>query len=344
MNAAANAASAAAPATAERITAGQLQPGRELVMREPAREASPGVVAMYNKIDDPMKYALEMGKYWAEATGSPLGQGPVIALTCLALRMTHIDYIRTFHTIMGKPTKRADAMLAEFRALYGGDHEVLQSTPDACEIKFIDSKGRETIGKMTKEQALDSRWPWNDPKNHDKGRKDNWLTPEDMENQLFARTTSKWIKRIQPEIVAGFLTPEEAIDIIDVEPSSVVSTAVSGTRKTVEQIIAEQSPSTPLSSMLESAAMAEKEAAAKYEAEQAAYEASEPTELGTVTDAQRRELDELVGFLDARPALDAALQRRGVNAVRSLSKEQAEEILDRLRNEARKRRGIDSPN
>ena len=50
-------------------------------------------------------------------------QGIIIAFTCLAEKITPIEFSRTYDIISGKPTKKAAVMLAEFRSQYGGEFE-----------------------------------------------------------------------------------------------------------------------------------------------------------------------------------------------------------------------------
>lgn len=146
-------------------------------------------------------------------------EGKAIALVCLQENMTFLDYQRTYHTIAGKPTMRADAMLAMFRRDYGGEYAIVECSKDRAAIELWDKDGNHTEWEFTREQALNSRWPWRDqekPKTED-NLKDNWSTDEDFENQLWSRLISKSLRRVQPELVAGCYTPEEIRDVVDGE-------------------------------------------------------------------------------------------------------------------------------
>jgi hypothetical protein len=116
--------------------------------------ASSGALAVYQRVDNPIAFANEMAKTFAATTGVPLEQGAAVALTCLCEGLTPVDYRRRYHTIDGKPTMRADAMLAEFRMNHGGDYEIVERSATRAAIVLIDQKQRSYPFEFTWEDCL----------------------------------------------------------------------------------------------------------------------------------------------------------------------------------------------
>jgi hypothetical protein len=298
------------------VTGGQRQPANAL--------------AVYQQVTDPMKFAMEMGKSFAAATGAPLEQGPVIALACLTMGITYLDFVEQFHLIGGKPTKKTSAMLTDFRENYGGKHRVIKSTPTECEIEFTPRGEEPQTFRWTWEQAQQSRWPWKDPSDHKKGFKDNWSTPEDQENMLFNRLVSKSLRKICPECVR-FYSPEEMQDVLDVEPISVRSEPV---RPTASQVLAQQANVAAVSTNGHGGDVIEGDFTA---AEPATVATAEQTTTadddtpGTITVDQREAINELIDELRMPPdKITLMLQKRRCNSIQSLSQEEAKEIIVRL--------------
>lgn len=340
--------------------------------------ASSGSLAVYQKVDNPIAFATDMGKTFAAMTGVPLEQGAAVALTCLCEGLTPVDYRRRYHTIDGKPTMRADAMLAEFRLNHGGDYEIVSRTADLAAINLIDRKNRSYPFSFSWEECLQSRWPWKSGKgpgdNPVNDIKTNYSTPIDRRNMLWARLVSDSIRAVCPELSAGVYTPEEAEDMT-VSGSQVTAPAAVA-RPTVAQIVAagqangNGSNGHPTHAPQQTAAAqatgdvaasgtteavgdhvedvvdAEFETAADAgvgsEAGAESEESTDPTP-GTISPTQVRTLTELVKKLQMpHAAVESMLAKRGVSAIRSLSKEQAKEIIGKLREKARQLAAVES--
>jgi hypothetical protein len=136
--------------------------------------------------------------------------GLIVAATCHQQGITLLDFCRTYWVVLGRPTMKYDAMLAEFRKK-GGRYTVIENslTRAAAVFEFEEKKydWEYTIedAKRTGD-ALDG-----------KGRmKDMWIKrPEDM---LWARLVSRSVRKLAPEICAGLYTPEEVTDFDDRNP------------------------------------------------------------------------------------------------------------------------------
>lgn len=130
------------------------------------------------------------------------GDGIVLAMTCMAERITPMEFIQTYHIIHGRPSMRADAMLAKFRSAGGkvrwlnvGDdgkesRAVFAYGGDEMELAFTVAEAEKLIGK----KRLD------DPDG-------NWFKSRGP--MLRARLTSKALRIISPELVSGTYLPEE---------------------------------------------------------------------------------------------------------------------------------------
>lgn len=338
---------------------------------------SSGAMTVYQRVDNPIAFATDMAKTFAAMTGVPLEQGAAVALTCLCEGLTPVDYRRRYHTIDGKPTMRADAMLAEFRLNHGGDYEIVERSADRAAINLIDKKNRSYPFSFTWEECLQSRWPWRKGKgpgdNPIADIKDNYSTPIDRRNMLWARLVSDSIRAVCPELSAGVYTPEETEDMA--ASGSQVTAPAAVARPTVAQIVAAGSNGNGHHAPQQTAATqatgdvtadestaddggpgdaigdgdvvdAEFEPAvdAEAEAEGAAKpeESTDPTP-GTISAHQKQTIEELIEKLSMPPEkVEGMLLKRNVNSIRSLSKEQAKEIIAKLRDLARNLKAVES--
>lgn len=158
-------------------------------------------ITVYDRVTDPVTMMESLGKsmYEARMFGcSNEAQGRVLALACIAERKNPIELARTYHIIDGKLSMRADAMLAEFRKL-GGKVRWIATGDDGKAAKALFSfEGIDTEIGFTIDDA--KRANLIKPKG-------NW--EKDPGSMLRARTVSKAIRMLAPEIVAGYYTPEE---------------------------------------------------------------------------------------------------------------------------------------
>jgi hypothetical protein len=144
------------------------------------------------------------------------GQGAVLLSTCMTDRISPIEFIRTYHLIEGRPSMRADAMLAKFTQ-QGGKYKILSFTADKAEAVFFFGDNEITMSMTMKEAEAAGL-------THSKAGKikDNWKSfPRQM---LWARVVSSAIRLVAPGIVAGVYTPEEVQDFdkaAAIEPSAI---------------------------------------------------------------------------------------------------------------------------
>jgi len=139
--------------------------------------------------------------------------GFVIAATCHQQGISPLEFGRTYHIVDGKPSMRADAMLAEFRKK-GGKYKIVENsmTRAAIEATF---EGQTLTFAYTIEDGKRT----GDALKSNGHTKDNWVKrPDDM---MWARVVSKMVRRLCPEINAGLYPPEEVADFTEkreVEP------------------------------------------------------------------------------------------------------------------------------
>jgi hypothetical protein len=106
---------------------------------------------------------------------------------------------RDYHVIQGRPTLKADAMLARFQSC-GGAVRWLDYTDQKCTAEFSHPQG----GK------IEISWDMARAKSAELGGKDNWKKyPRQM---LRARVISEGIRTVFPGCVCGVYTPEEVSD------------------------------------------------------------------------------------------------------------------------------------
>lgn len=186
-------------------------------------------LTIYQQIKDPLEFCTKMGSALAKSglLGLPSEEaGAVVMMTCLADRITPVDYHRRYHTIGGKPSMRSDAMLAEFRMNHGGKHAVIEKSESRAAIKLIDREGVESVWEITWDEAIEAGFPLKDRDDSSKGYKDNWDSVRGRKTMLWARVVSDAIRTICPEVNAGVYTPEEMYDIVDAEPQLAARTEI----------------------------------------------------------------------------------------------------------------------
>jgi len=136
------------------------------------------------------------------------GAGFVVAATCHQQGISLMEFQRTYHIVDGRPTMKADAMLAEFRKR-GGKYKIVANDIDRAEADF-EFEGVAFRGAYTMDDAKRTGDCF---KSDGKTLKHNWeKRPDDM---LWARMVSRSVRRLCPEIVAGLYTPEEVSDFND---------------------------------------------------------------------------------------------------------------------------------
>lgn len=165
-------------------------------------------IQVYDKIND-VPSIVELGR--AIAYSGMFGcekeeQGTVFALQCIAERKPPLEMCKTYHLINGKLSKRADAMLADFRRAGGkfvfGDlkNRKVQSARVEFEGNVYEVSFSEDDAKAA---GLLPAKPGS-----------GWVKyPAAM---MRARLISETLRAIAPEIVQGAFTPEE---IADFEPA-----------------------------------------------------------------------------------------------------------------------------
>jgi hypothetical protein len=266
-------------------------------------------------------------------------QGQVFALAILCENMTPIEIAKKYHIIQGRLTKRADAMLAEFREA-GGKHRVLERTSDVAEIELL-KDGESNRFRFTFAEAQQEKFPFG---KDGKTLKDNWATPRGRMQMLWARVVSDGIRCVAPEVVAGTYTPEEMKDVLPAGGvvAATVAVAVESTAAdaaAMEEIIDAEFQHAIESAATQSAAerdlgdmdrpSTEPQVTAKVGQEIFA----EPTNGdGFATAAHLADIRELI-MLTKMPyeAQEAAMKKRRIQAWRNMTVEQAEEFIAALR-------------
>lgn len=142
------------------------------------------------------------------------GQGLVLAMTCMTERISPLQFINTYHIIDGKPSMRADAMLAKF-VERGGKYKVVARTSEEAKAVF-EKDGNKLEASLTWDDA--QKEPFVYGKKDMQGNrkvKDNWATPRNRMQMLWARIVSDSIRVLDPAVNHGRYTPEEVQDFDD---------------------------------------------------------------------------------------------------------------------------------
>lgn len=129
-------------------------------------------------------------------------QGVIVAFTCLAEKITPIEFARSYDIIHGRPTKKASVMLAEFRSKYGGDFEWVDDG---------ESGKKATITLTYKgTQKKPVSFTIDEAKAKGLSTKPNWKMH--LPEMLRARVITKALRMHIPEIAAGIYDPHELED------------------------------------------------------------------------------------------------------------------------------------
>lgn len=127
-----------------------------------------------------------------------------LMMLCQSEGIHPLQALKRYHIIKGRPTMRADAMLAEFQRA-GGSIKWTTRTDKACKATFSHELGGtlevEWTIDMAKKAQLTSNPTWG-------------KYPRQM---LSARVISEGVRTVYPAIVTGIYTPEEVEDF-DTKP------------------------------------------------------------------------------------------------------------------------------
>jgi len=188
------------------------------------------------------------------------GQGVVLALTCFMRNMDPLEFQQTYNIIEGKPSMKADAMLAKF-IQRGGQHEIVERTPDRAEVKL-------TKDGQTKSFAFSFAEAQVEPfvfQKDGKTLKKNWRTPRARMQTLWARVISEGVRAMDPTVNAGTYTPEEIEDFGDVTtiPSQEPKATATKQATSTDKVQPPTPPPPPLSTKATDAPEADKTASAQ---------------------------------------------------------------------------------
>lgn len=167
-------------------------------------------IELYSKIQDPLAAIERMGKFIGESGMfgcQKVQQGMVIAAVCLARRIDPLEFIETYHLIGGKPSMRADKMLARFQER-GGKLKIVSRTADRAAV-LLTKDGEVSEFSLTWEDAQQEPFVWKEVPGGKKVLKDNYATPRARMQMLWARVVSDGIRTVDPGVNSGLYTPEE---------------------------------------------------------------------------------------------------------------------------------------
>ena len=134
--------------------------------------------------------------------------GFVVAATCHQQGISLMEFHRSYHIVEGKPSMRADAMLAEYRKK-GGKYKIEENSMTRAAATF-EFEGQSLKFEYTMEDAKRTGDCY---KGKSTEVKHVWQKrPDDM---LWARMVSRAVRRLCPEINAGLYSPEEVGDFGD---------------------------------------------------------------------------------------------------------------------------------
>lgn len=138
------------------------------------------------------------------------GQGMVLAMTCIMDNMTPLQFIQTYHLVKGRPSMRADAMLAGLLER-GGTYKIIARDAERAAVE-MEYKGAKATFTFSFSEAKAERFVY---EKDGKTLKDNWATDRGRMQMLWARVVSDGVRTVCPIVVKGTYTPEEVADFDD---------------------------------------------------------------------------------------------------------------------------------
>jgi len=139
---------------------------------------------------------------------SAQGQGVTLVMTCLMSGQNPLEFIQDYHLIQGRPSMRADSMVAKFQER-GGKVKILERTPELAKVELKKGEATNTF-EFRWEDAKKEPFVF---KKDGKTLKDNWNSPRSRMQMLWARVISDGVRAIDPGAVKGIYTPEETEDM-----------------------------------------------------------------------------------------------------------------------------------
>jgi hypothetical protein len=293
-------------------------------------------VSVYDRISNPMEAMVTLGKAIAESQMfgcSNISQGIVLAWECLTSRESSLSLAKKNHIIDGKLSMKADAMLAQFEDR-GGKYEILSRTPDLAAIQLARSGKQLQKFELSWEQAQLEPFPysgkekdivaeleaWKENKGPQPKLKTKYRTPRARMQMLWARVVSDAVRAVDPGVNYGRYTPEELDDSF--------STAI-------EQPAAEKKSAMEI--VRENAAATVTTPARGDDVVDASFTVVSQMPTQPADDGQYCTADQVAKIRDLFLMLQidgdtqgAILAKRKVNGVRSLTAEQATELIAKL--------------
>jgi hypothetical protein len=315
---------------------------------------SSNALAVYQKLSDPMQFITTMGRDYAlSGTFGKISEsvGRMLALECLVRGITPIALAEEYDVIQGRLSRKAAACLRNFLKS-GGTIKQVARTPDHAEIEFVSPSGDKQVYRLTWEAAQHEPFPyegkesdvvkalaeWNGGKGKGKRPelKPKYATDHSRMQMLWSRVVKDAVKAMTGDGMDTSGDPED--DDLDSVPeaaktngSTAHGDAVDADYEVKPEAKSELKPAEPTKPADTSLEFPPAETGEKSTA-------PAPEDLGGEKDgystaAQRDEIAGHFNMLGVTHAQrEAVLAKRGVTSLRSLTFEQADELLTGLRN------------
>jgi len=280
-------------------------------------------LSVYERMPDPLRAIEVLGEIVAKSrifNCESIEQGKIMAWECLARRTPPLQLKETYHLINtgqgAALTMRADAMLAGFLSI-GGRHRILQRDGDRAAVE-LSHAGQTVAFECTYADAKEAGLT-----EGKKGEKENWSSPRQRMQMLWARVISDGVRAMAPQVCAGKYTPEDFGQRIGDDGASGV---IDG--EAVSYVVESSAPT----AAVESARM---EPAGTEPAGKDTGNAAPDSATKECTSAQRRQITDLFEQLGLTlEQRSMVLTKRGVSSLRSLTFGQASELLTNLERRA----------
>lgn len=294
-----------------------------------------GTLTVYERMPDQLQAAQVLGTAIAKSGMFGCGSveaGIVFAAECMFRNLPPLTMAQRYHVIFGKLSMKAEAMLAGFEA-EGGKYRVLSRTPELVSIEMTPANGQATTLSLSWDEAQREPFVYEGKEDavveqllagKQPRLKPKYATPRSRMQMLWARLVSDGVRFLCPRVVSGVYTPEESEDIHEangnaVPPSaSVVDQAEAAAKQAAIDAVFE--PKQPAESPVAEPATPPKQTAPlMYDEQPACVQVRQGIEEMFVTLGMTVEQQQ------------AALAKRGVNSLRSLTNAQGAELMGKLK-------------
>lgn len=305
-------------------------------------------LAIYDRIANPIEATKSFGLsiHQSGIFGTKAAcQGEVLAMECFARGVPPLTLAENYHLVMGKLSKKADAILDDFERL-GGKSQLIERTPERAAIK-LEYRGNAYEFSLSWEEAQQEPFVYDAKESEALAQlaagkkpaiKAKYSTPRSRTQMLWARVVSDSIRAICPAACRGVYTPEEVSDFDEVYESNGHATETTAKKVANGRAVKKPTASAATTATTENVSADGDVIDVPFEEVKEAAATVTTTEINAATGEpayctaeQSNRLKELWGLLEVSVEdRNKQLAKRNATVARNLTVDQASELIGKL--------------